>query len=213
MTASEPKPSLGDRPSRMKPADLGGAFGGSSRSDGLGGRLTPLRSAPPPVKSAAPTRLVDVAKPKPPSPTQTLPASNIGQAEPQPNTTGEPVTTPHPGATVSGALKTIVVYLGLSVRERLRSGAGDRTFTEVVLAALDSSYGKLNERFSEPAPPAGSMFSGRGRPRTRRDREARVQVSLRPLREDIAVIDRLVAEVNAPSRSALIDVALDEYLP
>ena len=46
-----------------------------------------------------------------------------------------------------------------------------------------------------------------------RNSEARVQVSLRPLRDDIAVIDRLVAEVNAPSRSALIDAALDEYLP
>jgi hypothetical protein len=57
------------------------------------------------------------------------------------------------------------------------------------------------------------MFVGRGRPRTRRNREARVQVSLRPLRDDIVVIDRLVAEFNAPSRSALIDVALDEYLP
>jgi hypothetical protein len=105
------------------------------------------------------------------------------------------------------------VYLSLSVRERLRSTAGDLTFTEVVLAALDSSYGKLIERFSEPAPPTGSMFAGRGRPRARRNREARVQVSLRPLREDIAVMDRLVGEVNAPSRSALIDAALDEYLP
>ncbi len=211
MTASESKPSLGDRPSRMKPADLGGAFGGPSRSDGLGGRLTPLRS--PPVTSAAPARLVDVAKPKPLSPTQTSPASHSQKAGSQPNTTGKPVTAAHPGATIGGASQTIVVYLGLSVRERLRSGAGDRTFTEVVLAALDSSYGKLNERFSEPAPPAGSMFAGRGRPRTRRNREARVQVSLRPLRDDIAVIDRLVAEVNAPSRSALIDAALDEYLP
>ena len=191
----------------MKPADLGGAFGGSSRSDGLGGRLTPLRSTPPPA------RLVDVAKPQPPSPTQTSPASDSQKAESQPNTTRKPAPAAHPDATVGGASQTIVVYLGLSVRERLRSGAGDRTFTEVVLAALDSSYGRLNERFSEPAPPAGSMFAGRGRPRTRRNREARVQDTLRPLRDDIAVIDRLVAEVNAPSRSALIDAALDEYLP
>ena len=81
------------------------------------------------------------------------------------------------------------------------------------MAALDSSYSKLSDRFSGTAPTAGSMFVGRGRPRTRRNREARVQVSLRPLRDDIVVIDRLVAEINAPSRSALIDVALDEYLP
>jgi hypothetical protein len=210
MTAPQSKPSLGDRPSRMKPADLGGAFGGSSRSDGLGGRLTPLKSTPPPVTSAAPARLVDLAKPQSPSPTQATPVPNSQKAE---SATRKPAPAAHPDATVGGASQTIVVYLGLSVRERLRSGAGDRTFTEVVLAALDSSYGRLNERFSEPAPPAGSMFAGRGRPRARRNREARVQVSLRPLRDDIVVIDRLVAEVNAPSRSALIDAALDESLP
>jgi len=210
MTA--PKPSLGDRPSRMKPADLESAFGGLSRSDGLGGRLTPLRT-PQPVTTDAPAGSVDdIAKPKPPSPPRPAAVTNR-TAESPVKTTHKSATAADADASASGASQTIVVYLGLSVRERLRSGAGDRTFTEVVLTALDSSYGKLNERFSEPAPPAGSMFAGRGRPRTRRNREARVQVSLRPLRDDIAVLDRLVAEVNAPSRSALIDAALDEYLP
>jgi hypothetical protein len=202
MTA--PKPSLGERPSRMRPADLGSAFAGSSRSDGLGGRLTPLRTAPP----IPATPIENNTKPKPTSPASPATSERArrstkepARAEPAPDTT-----------TAGGATKTIVVYLGLSVRDRLRSGAGDRTFTEVVLAALDSSHGKLRDRFCDPAPPAGSMFSGRGLPRTRRNREARVQVSLRPLRDDIAVIDRLVSEVNAPSRSALIDAALDEYL-
>lgn len=210
MTA--PKPSLGERPSRMKPADLGSAFGGSSRSDGLGGRLTPLRSTPPPVTPDAPIRSVEDAEPKPPSSTRDpVPVSNRAGESPAKTTPKTvPAVQPHASA---GASQTIVVYLGLSVRERLRSGAGDRTFTDVVLTALDSSYGKLRERFSEPSPPAGSMFAGRGRPRTRRNREARVQVSLRPLRDDIVVIDRLVDEMNAPSRSALVDAALDEYLP
>jgi hypothetical protein len=63
MTA--PKSSLGERPSRMKPADLGSAFGGSSRSDGLGGRLTPLRSTPAPLTPEASAESVhDVATPK-----------------------------------------------------------------------------------------------------------------------------------------------------
>lgn len=212
MTA--PKPSLGERPSRMKPADLGSAFGGSSRSDGLGGRLTPLRSTPPPSAPEPPAAPVDdVARPKLQNLPQTpAPAGHrAGESDAKPSR--KPAPAAHPDASAGGATQTIVVYLGLSVRERLRSGAGDLTFTEVVLTALDFSYGKLSERFSEPAPPSGSMFLGRGRPRTRRNREARVQVSLRPLRDDIAVIDRLVAEVNAPSRSALIDAALDEYLP
>lgn len=212
MTA--PKPALGEGPSRMKPADLGDAFGGSSRSIGLGGRLTPLRSTPPPMTPDAPALPVDdAAKPKPPSPPPSPVATGNRAGETPVKTTRKPVPPAYPDASSGGASQTIVVYLGLSVRERLRSDAGDRTFTEVVLTALDSCYGSLRERFSEPAPPVGSMFAGRGRPRTRRNREARVQVSLRPLRDDIVVIDRLVEEVNAPSRSALIDAALDEYLP
>jgi hypothetical protein len=212
MTA--PKPSLGERPSRMKPADLGSAFGGSSRSDGLGGRLTPLRSTSPtltPESTAGPVD--DGTKPKLLDLPQTPAPAGNHSGESVVKTVRKPAAAAHRDSNVGGAPQTIVVYLGLSVRERLRAGAGDLTFTEVALAALDSSYGKLSERFSEPAPPTGSMFAGRGRPRTRRNREARVQVSLRPLRDDIAVIDRLVAEVNAPSRSALIDAALDEYLP
>lgn len=196
----------------MKPADLGSAFGGSSRSDGLGGRLAPLRSTP--ARSAPEAEAVtvdDVAKPKLLAHPKRPVSDRAG--EPAIKTARRPSPLAHSEASAGGSSHTIVVYLSLSVRERLRSTAGDLTFTEVALAALDSSYGKLAQRFSEPGPPAGSMFAGRGRPRTRRNREARVQVSLRPLRDDIAVIDRLVAEVNAPSRSALIDAALDEYLP
>ena len=210
MTA--PKPSLGEQPSRMKPADLGSAFAGSSRSDGLGGRLTPLRSTPPPFEPEEVNGPVDVvAKPKLLNPPRRSAGDRAGEPAVKSPRTSSPAA--NPDASTGGASQTIVVYLSISVRERLRSSAGDLTFTEVVLAALDSSYSKLSERFSESAPPTGSMFAGRGRPRIRRNREARVQVSLRPLRDDIIVIDRLVAEVYAPSRSALIDAALDEYLP
>ena len=197
----------------MKPADLGSAFGGPSRSNGLGGRLTPLRSTPTHSGPEAEQEAVDlVEKPKLLTPTKRSAGDRAGESGIKPTRTSSAVA--HADAPVGGgAIQTIVVYLSLSVRERLRSSAGDLTFTEVALAALDSSYGKLSKRFSESAPPQGSMFAGRGRPRHRRNSEARVQVSLRPLRDDIAVIDRLVAEVNAPSRSALIDAALDEYLP
>jgi hypothetical protein len=196
----------------MKPADLGSAFGGSSRSEGLGGRLAPLRSTTPPSASEAAARSDDtVAKPKLLKPPQHAAGDRARESAVKPPRTS--ASEAHQTTAAGGVSQTIVVYLSLSVRERLRTSAGDLTFTEVALAALDSSYSTLSARFSEPVPPTGSMFAGRGRPRTRRNREARVQVSLRPLRDDIAVMDRLVAEVNAPSRSALIDAALDEYLP
>jgi len=110
-------------------------------------------------------------------------------------------------------MQTIVVYVSASIRERLRNSAGERTFTAVVLAALDSTYGKLKERFAEPDAPTNSFFAGRGPSQPRRHSEPHVQVSLRPVRGDLNVIDHLVTEINAPNRSALINGALDEYLP
>lgn len=224
MTA--PEPSLGARPSRMKPADLGSAFGGSSRSDGLGGRLTPLRAAPTPPQTTTEQTTTEqttnksVPAASPPATKESSPKEPAKAAKAKARVLDSPGrVTPRPapvedlGAATKGASQTIVVYLSLSVRERLRAGAGDRTFTEVVLTALDSTYNRLADRFVAPAPPSGSLFAGRGLPRVRRNGEPKVQISLRPLRDDLTVIDSLVAEVNAPSRSALIDVALDEYLP
>lgn len=113
----------------------------------------------------------------------------------------------------TGGMQTIVVYISASIRERLRNGAGEHTFTEVVLMALDATHSSLQTKFGESASTTKSMFAGRGRPTSRRHSEPHVQVSLRPLRDDLAVIDQLTEGLNAPSRSAMINAALDEYLP
>jgi hypothetical protein len=198
VTASQP--SLGDKPSRMRPADLGSAFSAKTRSDGLGGRLAPMKLAPaPPAQSpqapeaaASESKAAKVTTPRPVK-AAAVPAARTDYA--------------------SSGLQPIVVYVSASIRERLRNEAGDRTFTDIVLMALDATYAKLQTRFVEQPSPTKSMFAGRGRPTSRRHAEPHVQVSLRPLRDDLAVIDRLSAELNAPSRSALINAALDEYLP
>ena len=199
MTASQP--SLGDKPSRMPPADLGSTFSGKSRSDGLGGRLAPMKLAPPP-----------------PPPVQ-VPSPEVAAPEPKPAKAAAPrsvkvAPTPAPRTEpASSGIQTIVVYVSASIRERLRNGAGDRTFTDTVLMALDATHATLQSRFVDQQSATKSMFTGRGRPTSRRHAEPHVQVSLRPLVDDLAVIDRLSAELNAPSRSALINAALDEYLP
>ena len=77
MTSSQP--SLGDKPSRMPPADLASAFGGKSRSDGLGGRLTPMRLAPTAPAEEPPAK-VEPAESKP------VKASAPRQAKPAPPT-------------------------------------------------------------------------------------------------------------------------------
>jgi hypothetical protein len=194
-----PQPSLGDKPSRMPPADLGSAFSGKSRSDGLGGRLAPMKLAP-----TLPVQL-------PQAPEVSTPEPKAARA-----ITPRPVKAPAAPAVRSDAssgLQPIVVYVSASIRERLRNGAGEWTFTDIVLMALDATHANLQTRFVEQPAPGKSMFAGRGRATTRRHTEPHVQISLRPLRDDLAVIDRLSSELNAPSRSALINAALDEYLP
>lgn len=208
MTSSQS--SLGDRPSRMPPADLGSAFSGKSRSDGLGGRLAPMRLAPPPPAPERTTE-ADPAAPKPakvstPRPVKTAPA-------PVPAVRNDPTAAAARSDPATSSQQPIVVYVSASIRERLRTAAGDRTFTDVVLMALDATHGNLQSRFAEQPTTTKSLFAGRGRPMTRRHTEPHVQVSLRPLRDDLAVIDQLSADLNAPSRSALINAALDEFLP
>lgn len=200
MTASQP--SLGDKPSRMPPADLGSTFSGKSRSDGLGGRLAPMKLAPPPPPPPVQVPSPEVAAPEPKPAKAAAPRSVKVAPTPAPRT--EPA---------SSGIQTIVVYVSASIRERLRNGAGDRTFTDTVLMALDATHATLQSRFVDQQSATKSMFTGRGRPTSRRHAEPHVQVSLRPLVDDLAVIDRLSAELNAPSRSALINAALDEYLP
>ena len=190
------QPALGEQPSRMQPTDLGSAFTSPARSGGLGGRLTPLHAAPP------------VSDPERPTVSGTVPRTRTPRAE----TPSQPPP-PTSAARPSSGLKPIVVYVSASVRERLRSAAGERSYTEVVLAALDTTYPVLRERFTDSPSPTNSLFAGRGRPRRQRHNEPQVQVSLRPLREDLAVIDRLVVDTDAPSRSALVNGALDEFLP
>lgn len=179
---------LGEQPSPMQPADLANAFG-TSRSEGLAGRLSP-RPAPPPAAEPA------------------------SEPEEQPARRKKPATPRYGRRTAAGSgSQTIVVYVNASVRSRLRVYAGERSYTEVVLEALDATHARLQAKFTTPAAPPNSLFAGRGRPRRRRHEEPQVQISLRPLRDDITVIDRLQAQVDAPSRSALINAALDEHLP
>lgn len=206
MTA--PQPALGQRPSRMAPVDLGSAFGGKTRSDGLGGRLAPMKVAPAPESPPA----IDPAVAAEAAPQEKATKTAAPRLAKAPAAAAPRAPKASRDEAASG-LQPIVVYVSASIRERLRNEAGDRTFTDVVLMALDATHAKLQSRFDEAPSSTKSMFAGRGRPTTRRHAEPHVQVSLRPLRDDLAVIDQLTADLNAPSRSAMINAALDEYLP
>jgi len=202
---------LGRQPSRMGRADLGSAFGEPpDRARGLAGRLSPVASVPDPTPDPAPEadpRADDRIEPLPgPAAPTRVPA---GQPGGRARTTGGPRPRPR---TSSGGVQPIVVYLPASLRERLRARAtGQTTFTDLVLSALDATHERLGDHFT-PAAASTSMFTGRGPRRRLRHDEPQVQVSLRPVTDDLTIIDQLTASLGAPSRSALITAALDLYL-
>lgn len=222
-----PAPPLGEQPSRMPSADLGSAFASEppkDRSRGLAGRLAPV--APPPPAAPAPDTPADevpvpVDEPDSPSPAPP-PSAPTPIRKPAPKPDRRPASAAKPPEKApddDGGRKTAIVYVRWPIRDRLRAHAGmhpELTHTDVVLQALDSTHDRLRELFessAERVAPSG-LFSGRPvRGRRRRQQEPQVQVSIRPWEEDLAVIDRLVDEVKAPNRSALVDAALDLYLP
>jgi len=173
---------LGEQPHRMPPADLAAAF--TPRASRLVGRLAPLL--------ATPEQTPATADPEPP-------------AHPPKAAVDRP-------AKDQGPLRTVIAYVPATTRDRLRAAAGQsRTQTDVVLAALDATYRDLGDAFSDTRPHAGSLFTGPGR-RRRRHSEPQVQISLRLTTGDLAVLDRLTAELGAPNRSALVSEALARHL-
>ncbi len=209
---------LGQQPSRMKPTDLAQTFRSSPRSAGLRG-LEPIAR---PVEVPSAEVAADAGAEPNSGEANAFAVPHTAVSEPTVKETRkvtrrirerqqEHAAGPQE-AGASSAVRTIVAYISVPVRERLRVNAGDLTYTEVVLAALDATHAKLADRFTAATRPANSLFAGPVRSTPRRHEEPHVQVSLRPMGDDLAVIDRLVEEMNASSRSALINAALDEYL-
>jgi hypothetical protein len=209
---------LGRQPSRMPKADLGSAFGAPDRTRSLSGRLAPVRppaqvpGEEPPVRDpedgpGAPQALTAASAPvRPPAERPTPPAARS-------KTSPQPTSATRQG---KGAIRPVVVYLPAALRGRLRAAATAETttHTDLVLAALDATHSQLAGRFSAADPAPSSLFAAQGRRRRRqRQDEPQVQVSLRPVSDDLAVIDGLVETVGASSRSAMIAAALDLYLP
>lgn len=202
-------PPLGEKPSRMPPAALGDVFGAAAvsatdRTRGLSGRLIPRA----PLAPAG----------RPDDGTSSMPQTTGSGDEEVVEPRQDRGTVSNTGRTHAVPRKTVIVYIGWSVRDRLRAAAtAGRTQTDVVLAALDATHRQLRGYFrhsrSDDTQPSGSLFSGRpGRRRLRHD-EPQTQISLRVWPEDLQVIDDLVEETEAPNRSALVHAALDRHLP
>jgi hypothetical protein len=183
---------LGRQPSRLPAANLASAFGTPDRSAALTGLLAPVWRADTSAIRTGPEVPKDVA----PTAGSSVPAAADRDGS-------RPV--------------TVIAYLPASLRDRLREvSAGEgSTYTELTLEAIDFTYVRLGELLetSSAARRPGSLFASSTAPRRRRHSEPQVQVSLRLIPSQLRVIDRLVDEHAAPSRSALVAAALQAHVP
>ncbi len=192
---------LGNQPSRLPATDLADAFGPPNRAAGLAGRLTQLPSRSEPVPAPeAPQNEEGVSRP----PGQKGAGERPRRRRAEQEQTAAPV-------------QPIIVYLSASLRDRLRHHATStgRSYTELTLEALDATHRRLGDLVADATSATtrpGSLFTGAPRPRRLRHDEPQVQVSLRLLRQDIDVIDRLVTDLQAPNRSSLVATALGAHL-
>jgi hypothetical protein len=191
---------------------------------------TPLLGAPPPRARPTPTSTptpapampagaatavaasTPVAAPDPAPRPVRRPRTRPAEAKAPRRRRGEPPEPPRPPDRTG-------IHLDASLRRRLKRfhraqpiDGPSKTYTSIVLDALDYHYGDLGRLL--PAPPSrgpGSHFEGRAPLRLQHD-EDQVQITFRPAPNDLIHIDRLVDEHGATSRSTLIAVALDAYL-
>lgn len=109
----------------------------------------------------------------------------------------------------------VVVYIPIRTRERLKAYCGrtGRTYTDVVLDAVEELDSQLSEVFAQQVGvrSPGGLFSRRTtrRPRTG---EPGVQIPLRLSPEDLEVLDERVTEYAEGNRSLFIRAVLDSYL-
>ncbi|MEC3920368.1 hypothetical protein [Nocardia sp. CDC160] len=116
----------------------------------------------------------------------------------------------HVAARVAEALRH------LTHSEKQQRGKG-RSYGEVVLDAIEEFETELRQHFQElaNAKPSGRLFRrvDQTRPRRRRHTEPPVKIPLAGIiAPDIELLDNLVVEWQAGSRSALVDEALQLYL-
>jgi hypothetical protein len=186
---------LGTRPSGLPPANLAEALAPTpGRGSRLGGRLAPARPTTPRLAGVEPSA-------PPPAAVSSTPVRPAPERPQQQASRGAP--------------RTVIVYVPVSVRDRLRKLAAEQdvTYTQLVLDALDATHEQLGPVLSQRGQTkTRSLFQQPAVPRRRRHEEPHVQVSLRLVPEDLAVIDRLTDELNAGSRSHLVATALKAYL-
>jgi hypothetical protein len=214
------QPSQASGVKRVPDMDLGEIFG--NRTNGLAG-LPPRRRQPESItdlQQDVPTAT------QPQTPVQVEPPAPIEEAKPVAQSTQlavaprkrvhRPRTTMAADADAA-ALRLVIVQLPNAIADRLRDQARTRsvTYKELILDAVEATVEQLGDLVAQRRPRArevGSLFAGeRTTPLVRP--EGRRQISIKLTEASITALDNLAATLGAKSRSELIAIALDEYLP
>jgi hypothetical protein len=210
--------------------DLSSAFGPSSRTSGLGGRLKrPTAPVEPEPSPSVPSTAADTEDPQPVEPTPAQePAKRRPAGERATKTTPRARTKPSdgPAAAPRAANTNYPVHVPADLvplfnERRNQEGTSNTLLVFDAIDALvdhDSNdpYGRLREAVTGDVIGAqpSSLFTRaprRARPSTDEPR-ARSQIMLRMSDDNRAVIEQLVTETGALDRSHLITVALTEFL-
>jgi hypothetical protein len=156
----------------------------------------PTAAQPPPVV-AVPTTTQPSPKTEP-------------EASTRPAATAEPDAAREPQSDRPRRRPHTVFYLPLDLSKELRELARSRNMTnaDVIFDALESTLEELPELLKPPAGGERGMFT---RTPTKPVGQ-KVQISGRIQEDNLAIIDRLVDQHGAESRSQLIEVALRAYL-
>ena len=119
---------------------------------------------------------------------------------------------PDPASRVETTPYSTIVYVTSGIRDALRRRVAREnriTFTDLVLDALEAHEKDLRDAWPPPLRSSGRFTRAPAR-RVRRD-EPGVQLSLCLTPSNLAVLDEMVEQLGAPSRTALVEEALRRY--
>lgn len=193
------------KPRGLQPKDLKNTLG----------RRPSAPPTPPPAVEAAPATVQ--AGPAPTSGPVITPAAPGPAAPPAAAAAAvpDPGTVPGSGAVRPRRRPHTVFYLPLNLSTELRDFARQRNKTnaDVIFDALESTLEELPELLKGPAGgPGGDVSHGMFTRTPTKPVGQKVQISGRIQDDNLAIIDRLVDQHGAESRSHLVEVALRSYL-
>jgi hypothetical protein len=178
-----------------------------------------ITPAAPPAQTEQKTSTTEA----PPAPTTTLPAANAEEASAAPRRTrgARRTATTDTDSDRETASKGVPVHLTEELNERLQAymAATRWSHHNVLLDAIESTYSRLPQLIAEATAAASReaertvLFSRPSPTAPKASGEARVKHTVKMSDTNRNILDRITAEVEAPSRNFLITVAYEAYLP